>query len=54
MLPPSLTYRNAAANPAVITTTLVVLAVGAVLVLPSIAWLLALQRRLPYDSETRT
>jgi cytochrome d ubiquinol oxidase subunit II len=54
MLPPSLTYQNAAANPVVITTTLIVLAVGAALVLPSIAWLLALQRRLPYDSETRT
>jgi cytochrome d ubiquinol oxidase subunit II len=53
MLPPSLTYREAAAQPVVITTTLVVLAVGMLVVLPSLVWLLALQRRLPYETGKR-
>ncbi|MCT9930839.1 cytochrome d ubiquinol oxidase subunit II [Planotetraspora sp. A-T 1434] len=51
MLPPSLTYLDAAAQPVVLTTTLAVAAVGALLVLPSIAWLFLLQRRMPYEPE---
>ncbi|GLW98747.1 cytochrome d ubiquinol oxidase subunit II [Microtetraspora sp. NBRC 16547] len=50
MLPPAFTYRQAAAGPEVLVVTLIVLGVGALLVLPAIAWLLAIQRRLPYDS----
>ncbi|MEZ0075718.1 cytochrome d ubiquinol oxidase subunit II [Planotetraspora sp. GP83] len=52
MLPPSLTYLDAAAQPVVLTTTLAVAAVGALLVLPSIAWLFLLQRRVPYEPES--
>ncbi|MCC5580858.1 cytochrome d ubiquinol oxidase subunit II [Microtetraspora sp. AC03309] len=50
MLPPAFTYRQAAAGPEVLVVTLIVLGVGALLVLPAIGWLLAVQRRLPYDS----
>ncbi|WP_433243734.1 cytochrome d ubiquinol oxidase subunit II [Streptosporangium sp. CA-135522] len=49
MLLPALTVEEAAADPAVLGATLVVLAVGALLVLPAMAWLLLLQRRSPYD-----
>lgn len=49
MLPPGLTVEVAAADPAVLGATLVVLAVGALLVVPSMTWLLLLQRRAPYD-----
>jgi cytochrome d ubiquinol oxidase subunit II len=52
MLPPGLTYREAAAEPAVTTTVLVVTGVGALLVLPSLLWLFLLQRRMPYDADT--
>ncbi|WP_067179009.1 cytochrome d ubiquinol oxidase subunit II [Microtetraspora niveoalba] len=50
MLPPSYTYAQAAAGPEVLLITLIVLGAGALLVLPSIGWLLLIQRRLPYDS----
>ncbi|MFJ2031839.1 cytochrome d ubiquinol oxidase subunit II [Streptosporangium sp. NPDC087985] len=49
MLPPALTVNGAAADPAVLGATLLVLAVGALLVLPSMAWLFLLQHRSPYD-----
>ncbi|GAA4594473.1 cytochrome d ubiquinol oxidase subunit II [Planotetraspora phitsanulokensis] len=51
MLPPALTYREAAAAPVVTTTVLVVAGVGALLVLPSLVWLFLLQRRMPYDAD---
>ncbi|WP_067141190.1 cytochrome d ubiquinol oxidase subunit II [Microtetraspora malaysiensis] len=50
MLPPSLTYQQAAAGPGVLLFLLIALGVGALLILPSIGWLLLIQRRLPYDS----
>ncbi|MEU6738267.1 cytochrome d ubiquinol oxidase subunit II [Streptosporangium sandarakinum] len=50
MLPPGLTVYQAAATRSVLGATLLVLAVGALLVLPSMAWLLLLQRRAPYDA----
>jgi cytochrome d ubiquinol oxidase subunit II len=50
VLPPGLTYRDAAAAPVVISTVLVVAGVGALLVVPSLLWLFVLQRRMPYDS----
>ncbi|GAA4223320.1 cytochrome d ubiquinol oxidase subunit II [Streptosporangium album] len=49
MLHPSLTVDEAAAVPAVLHATLLVLAVGALLVLPSMAWLFVLQRRSLHD-----
>jgi cytochrome bd ubiquinol oxidase subunit II len=48
MLPPEITYQRAAAQPTVLTAILIVAAVAAVLVLPSVVLLLAIQRRLPY------
>ncbi|MFI0423594.1 cytochrome d ubiquinol oxidase subunit II [Spongiactinospora sp. 9N601] len=45
MLPPSLGYREAAATPAVLTATLVSVAAGAVLLVPSLVWLYYLQQR---------
>ncbi|RJL24216.1 cytochrome d ubiquinol oxidase subunit II [Bailinhaonella thermotolerans] len=48
LLPPATDYRQAAASPVVLSTTLIVLAVGAVLVLPSMGWLLWIQHRSPY------
>ncbi|MCW2879212.1 MAG: terminal oxidase subunit [Sphaerisporangium sp.] len=52
MLPPSLSYRQAAADPAVLTAMLIVIAIGVVLIAPSMAWLLAVQRRELRDAET--
>ncbi|MFG1874671.1 cytochrome d ubiquinol oxidase subunit II [Sphaerisporangium sp. NPDC049003] len=52
MLPPSLTYRQAAAEPSVLTATLVVTAIGVALIAPSMAWLLAVQRRALRDTGT--
>ncbi|GAA4558976.1 cytochrome d ubiquinol oxidase subunit II [Planotetraspora kaengkrachanensis] len=52
MLPPGLTYQEAAAAPVVTTTVLVVAGVGALLVVPSLVWLFVLQRRMPYDADT--
>ncbi len=52
MLPPSLTYRQAAADPAVLTATLVVTVIGVVLIAPSMACLLAVQRRALRDAGT--
>ncbi|MFI9575204.1 cytochrome d ubiquinol oxidase subunit II [Microbispora rosea] len=49
MLPPAVSFRQAAAEPAVITAVLAVAAAGALLVLPSIALLLAVQHRLPFE-----
>ncbi|WP_055482326.1 cytochrome d ubiquinol oxidase subunit II [Sphaerimonospora mesophila] len=49
MLPPGTPYRQAAAQPVVLTTVLVVTAVGALLLIPSIVWLLIIQHRLPYE-----
>ncbi|GLW09228.1 cytochrome D ubiquinol oxidase subunit II [Microtetraspora sp. NBRC 13810] len=48
MLPPALDYRAAAAHPAVLVTVLVCLGVGALLVLPSLAWLYVFQHRGPH------
>jgi cytochrome d ubiquinol oxidase subunit II len=42
MLPPGLDYREAAADPAVLGSVLLVSAIGAVVLLPSLAWLLVL------------
>ncbi|ETK31477.1 cytochrome d ubiquinol oxidase subunit II [Microbispora sp. ATCC PTA-5024] len=51
MLPPRVPYQEAAAHPAVLHTVLAVAVVAAVLVLPSIALLFAVQRRLPYTED---
>ncbi|MGW0587551.1 cytochrome d ubiquinol oxidase subunit II [Streptosporangium sp. NPDC002607] len=51
MLPPSLTVNEAAAHPAVLTATLISLAVGALLLVPSLALLFLLQRRWSYRSD---
>ncbi|SNT58594.1 cytochrome d ubiquinol oxidase subunit II [Streptosporangium subroseum] len=48
MLPPGLTVEEAAAHPSVLTATLIVLGVGALVILPSMVWLFLVQRRLPY------
>ncbi|WP_214411764.1 cytochrome d ubiquinol oxidase subunit II [Sphaerisporangium fuscum] len=53
MLPPSLTYRQAAAESSVLVATLVVTAVGVALIGPSMAWLIAVQRRELRDSGER-
>jgi cytochrome bd ubiquinol oxidase subunit II len=47
MLPPATAYPAVAADPAVVTATLVVTAVGALLLLPSLGWLLVLFQRSP-------
>jgi cytochrome d ubiquinol oxidase subunit II len=47
MLPPSTTYTLAAATPAVLTATLAVSGAGALLLLPSLAWLFLLFQRRP-------
>ncbi|WP_326642226.1 cytochrome d ubiquinol oxidase subunit II [Streptosporangium sp. NBC_01755] len=52
MLPPSLTVHEAAAHPAVLTATLISLAVGALLLVPSLILLFLLQGRWSYRSGT--
>ncbi|GII89213.1 cytochrome D ubiquinol oxidase subunit II [Sphaerisporangium siamense] len=45
MLPPALTYRQAAAEMSVLAATIIVIAVGVLLIVPSMAWLISVQRR---------
>ncbi|WP_248963385.1 cytochrome d ubiquinol oxidase subunit II [Sphaerisporangium perillae] len=52
MLLPSLTYDRAAAEPAVLAATLVVIAAGSLLVVPPMVWLFAVQRRSLRDAGT--
>ncbi|RCG23993.1 cytochrome d ubiquinol oxidase subunit II [Sphaerisporangium album] len=51
MLPPNLTYRQAAAEMSVLVATMVVIAVGVLLIAPSMAWLINLQRRELRDGD---
>ena len=53
LLTPGLTIGRAAADPAVLTATLISLAVGAVLLVPSLAWLYLLFQRSPAGSTSR-
>jgi cytochrome d ubiquinol oxidase subunit II len=53
MLPPALSYRQAAAEPTVLTATLLVVVLGAVIIAPSMAWLIAIQRRVLRDVGVR-
>jgi cytochrome d ubiquinol oxidase subunit II len=52
LLPPSLTYRQATAEQAVLTAMLVVTFVGVLVIAPSMAWLLAVRRRTLRDAGT--
>jgi cytochrome d ubiquinol oxidase subunit II len=54
LLPPDVTVADAQATPAVLEATLWVLGVGAVILVPSLAWLYALFQREPEPEQAKT